>query len=280
MQLEDEIGSTHNIDITEQYTIYILNKYIYSLLLLSAIDLLRFVTSSLHKLLAGCLYSSHLGSCELPLPTVVREVARSECVVVAMAICACHVFCVSVRPYNLPDMLGPRKSNVRVNALQSLVSIINQILVSHSNVPVPWQSLLKLHVVQHPGALKGGIFEKTAPNRPFGDGVEDPTRIAHQVDNLDISLIKPGLKTSPSQSDRLDNSGVRTSTSHSTLSYRWEAALVELLQERPRALEDPAKVALHKVRLARVSHDHVLYCRSVWSQAEQWFIIVSCPCTS
>ena len=93
---------------------------------------------------------------------------------------------------------------------------------------------------------------------PLGDGVEDPTGIAHQVDNLvdififdsififinlvfqpffhlqvghvsdrhlDISLIKPGLKTSPSQSDRLDNSGVRTSTSHSTLSYLKQAQI-------------------------------------------------------
>ena len=173
---------------------------------------------------------------------------------------------------------------------------------------------------------------------PLGDGVEDTTGIAHQVDNLvdififinlvfqpffqrqvghvsdrhlDISLIKPGLKTGPSQSDRLDNSGVRTSTSHSTLSYlkqaqipfkcqswpialiswcvwqkegwceagpphRWEAALVELLQERPGALEEPAKVALDKVRLARISHYHILYCRPVWSQAGEGLVVILC----
>ena len=59
--------------------------------------------------------------------------------------------------------------------------------------------------------------------------------------------------------------------------HRWEAALVELLQERPRALEDPAKVALNKIRLARISHDHVLYCRPVWSQAGVGFKMLNCP---
>ena len=58
--------------------------------------------------------------------------------------------------------------------------------------------------------------------------------------------------------------------------HRWEAALVELLQERPRALEEPAKVALDKVRLARISHDHVLYCRPVWSQAGEGLVVILC----
>ena len=60
-------------------------------------------------------------------------------------------------------------------------------------------------------------------------------------------------------------------------SHRWEPALVELLQERPGALEEPAKVALDKIRLARIPHDHVLYCRPVWSQAGVGFIMLNCP---
>ena len=58
--------------------------------------------------------------------------------------------------------------------------------------------------------------------------------------------------------------------------HRWEPALVELLQERPGALEEPAKVALHKIRLARISHNHVLYCRPVWSQAGVGSIMLNC----
>ena len=116
---------------------------------------------------------------------------------------------------------------------------------------------------------------KNILNWPLGDGVEDPTGIAYQVDNLvdififdsififhsififmnlvfqpffhrqvghssdghlDISLIKPGLKTSPSQSDRLDNSGVRTSTSHSTLSYLKQAQIPFKCERWPIAL--------------------------------------------